>query len=981
MDNDKNKKPTPPEGGHLPHPPAGKKPGGVPKGPVPPRSKMSLPRIPAPGKGPGLPSRPQMGGGPGSKPPFPGPKPGLPSMKPPMGGIGGSMPPPSRPGVGGPPSSLPPGPMKSQLGQFDGSRGDLEGKVADLEKRLNEEREKVLLASLRAKEEEALSAKVETSIQEIQDKLRREKKEQELEDARRKAESQLTQVERRLAEEREAWVSTLKNQLNQRDQVSQEMEGHFSTRLKDLEYRWAQEKARLEDDVRTRESDLARLKQESLLKTEQEKAHFEDRLRTLQNDREKLERDNERLKDKMQTERDLISGEKHQLHEDATRLEAQLKMTEDKARMEKASVDREMESRIDLVQKQANVERDGLEKKLTDLTHQLDIKGKALVEKVAELEPLRSAIISTKHQAELFQTRFLEKEKEGGALKNQVDELSREITRLRDGKSQRDDQVAELKRDLDVHQEKIKSKDIEKHEEIEDMRKRMKHHEVELKERWTVQKGDFEKRIKEIEEDHERSKQKREEEHDAQLTQSDNRRRHLEERLEAIANEMIKVRESSKSEVNKAYQENENRMRTLQTRLDWYDSNAQREYALARDKVRDELESLQKERDAAVAAQEELQTMRQHTENQVESLKEKAGEVAQVHIDALAAKTDEFDQMTHQYKELQQDWDLTQKSAEGRIHELQIQLRKKSEDIADLETAKISMSQEIKQRQATWERNEETLEKTLKEHNQRETRIETLDAQRAALQEQVNEYKKALSDAGGQTGAELKRAIDSKDGEINALREKLRDMKVAAIDAEKTTELGSEKEKVLKTLIHDKEAAIDELNGRVGRFEREVMETRKEGDFLREETKRKLDNILNAKTHELEDRLAIQKRELEEQSATEKKDMDAAHRYGLGRLHRPFLSEILPGFLYAAAWFAALLGLPQPHRALSVVIPIHHALYHVREHTRAAHWNRTSPTAFEVCACGFHSLSVRLHDVSCACACLLFLHAFQYLWI
>src|SRR5205085_2119576 len=113
-------------------------------------------------------------------------------------------------------------------------------KISDLEKKLLEEREKVLLASLRTKEEEAVSAKVETSIKEIQDKLRREKREQELEDARRKAEARVAEMERRLGEEREAWVSTLKNQLGQRDQVTQEMETHFSARLKDLEFRWAQ---------------------------------------------------------------------------------------------------------------------------------------------------------------------------------------------------------------------------------------------------------------------------------------------------------------------------------------------------------------------------------------------------------------------------------------------------------------------------------------------------------------------------------------------------------------------------------------------------------------------------------------------------------------------------------------------------------------------------------------------------------------------
>ena len=137
----------------------------------------------------------------------------------------------------------------------------MEGRIAELEKKLMEEREKVLLASLRSKEEEAVSAKVETSIKEIQDKLRREKREQELDENKRKAETRALELERRMAEEREAWVShALKTQLSQRDQATQEMEGHFSTRLKDLEYRWAQEKTTLENAIREKEGELARVR-------------------------------------------------------------------------------------------------------------------------------------------------------------------------------------------------------------------------------------------------------------------------------------------------------------------------------------------------------------------------------------------------------------------------------------------------------------------------------------------------------------------------------------------------------------------------------------------------------------------------------------------------------------------------------------------------------------------------------------------------
>jgi len=72
----------------------------------------------------------------------------------------------------------------------------------ELGKQLKEEHEKVLMQNLRAKEEEALSSRVEQQIREMQEKLRREKHEQELLESRSKAENQLKDLERRLAEER-----------------------------------------------------------------------------------------------------------------------------------------------------------------------------------------------------------------------------------------------------------------------------------------------------------------------------------------------------------------------------------------------------------------------------------------------------------------------------------------------------------------------------------------------------------------------------------------------------------------------------------------------------------------------------------------------------------------------------------------------------------------------------------------------------------
>ena len=74
----------------------------------------------------------------------------------------------------------------------------LENQLGELGKQLKEEHEKVLIQNLRAKEEEALSARVEQQIRgaggngqsEMQEKLRREKHEQEILESRSKAENQ-----------------------------------------------------------------------------------------------------------------------------------------------------------------------------------------------------------------------------------------------------------------------------------------------------------------------------------------------------------------------------------------------------------------------------------------------------------------------------------------------------------------------------------------------------------------------------------------------------------------------------------------------------------------------------------------------------------------------------------------------------------------------------------------------------------------------
>ncbi len=393
-----------------PHPPPGKKPGTpLPKGPVPPRGGMQLPGVKPVAKPAVPPASPAI-------PPLP------PQAKPPAGPP--SMPPrpPTPPGMSAPPS-VPPAPppsgaagpftpaLSNKISEANAATSELEQRIADLEKKLLEEREKVLLASLRTKEEEAVSAKVETSIKDIQEKLRREKREQELDESRRKSEARANELERRMAEEREAWVSTLKGQLGQRDQITQEMETHFSSRLKDLEYRWSQEKSGLESALREREAELTRVRHEYQIKGEQEKAFWEDRLKSVAAERDKLERELERTKDKFAQEKDHLLIERQSLRDQVSKADSLLKFVEEQTRTEKAAMQREAEAHANLIRQQGSIERESFEKQIANLNSQIQTQVRDLSEKTTSLAAVNQQLTNVRGQINQLEFRLSEREK------------------------------------------------------------------------------------------------------------------------------------------------------------------------------------------------------------------------------------------------------------------------------------------------------------------------------------------------------------------------------------------------------------------------------------------------------------------------------------------------------------------------------------------------------------------------------------------
>jgi chromosome segregation ATPase len=93
--------------------------------------------------------------------------------------------------------------------QLEETNRALEARLADLERRLMAEREKALSSAV----QEQAAVSVDTALKDMQEKLRREKREQELDAARQAAEAKSRDLERRLAEERDMWVTVMKDHL------------------------------------------------------------------------------------------------------------------------------------------------------------------------------------------------------------------------------------------------------------------------------------------------------------------------------------------------------------------------------------------------------------------------------------------------------------------------------------------------------------------------------------------------------------------------------------------------------------------------------------------------------------------------------------------------------------------------------------------------------------------------------------------------
>ncbi|MDD5656489.1 MAG: hypothetical protein PHF00_04445 [Elusimicrobia bacterium] len=384
--------PLPSSFGAVPPPPP--LPGGPARGPagLPPLPGLtgagSQPgRPPLPGAfGPGLPPLPSSG-------PFPGAAPGLPPAARMPAALPAAFAAPAAP----PEPDKPKGPSSEQLAY--------ERKVGELEKRLADEHEKLLLASLKSQQEAATAARVEVSIRELQDKLRRDRREAESEENRRAQELKVQELEARLAQERETWVSTLKNQMQSREGQEKEVEAHFAMRLQEMERRWLEEKAGWQKSALAKDEEIRNLRalaeklkgaDAELARTVVEKKQLEAAVAELGRERSEA---SARLQGAAEKEKESI-----QLRADLTLARQQQVMLQER-------LDRELHM--------LRTERDGLQRDLSTVEQRLRADHEGELRRV-KLESERSG-------AELQRLRAVcgAMERQGAAQRAQLDELRR----------------------------------------------------------------------------------------------------------------------------------------------------------------------------------------------------------------------------------------------------------------------------------------------------------------------------------------------------------------------------------------------------------------------------------------------------------------------------------------------------------------------------------------------------------------------------
>lgn len=222
--------------------------------------------------------------------------------------------------------------MEEQSRELEESKRRLERALSEMELKLKEEKEKALSQAIKAREEESLSLKMEQALKEMQEKSRRDRREQELEEARQRAEEKVKDLDRRLNEEREAWVINLKKQMELRDSETKQVESQIEVRFRDLERRWLEEKSMLTQALKSKEDEIAQLRATLPDIQTQSRRAQEDAAHTIELARNKFEQE-------LETKQEAVLREKRNLAEkldlrerELISLKAQLAMIDSQVR-------------------------------------------------------------------------------------------------------------------------------------------------------------------------------------------------------------------------------------------------------------------------------------------------------------------------------------------------------------------------------------------------------------------------------------------------------------------------------------------------------------------------------------------------------------------------------------------------------------------------------------------------------------------------
>lgn len=385
-------------------------------------------------------------------PPLPPPTGGKPPLKTPPAPPGMRAPglPPRPPSAGQPPlppaSRAPTGSpadaeermrrMEDQARDLEESKRRLEKTLSEMELKLKEEKEKALYQAVKAREEEALSLKMEQALKEMQEKSRAARREQELEEARARAEEKVKDLERRLNEEREAWVINLKKQMEMRDSETKQMESQLEIRFKDLERRWVEEKAMLTQAIKAKEGELEQMRayvsdaQSQVRRAQEESAH------QLELTRKRLEQDFEIKKEEILREKKALADRLDLRERELVSLKAQLAMIDSQVKAAQEASARNLQERERTWQFQlSELQRDlsGLRQAKDQLQGDLaraNAENAALRKENGEVHELKSKLARSGDSGYIEQSlrdALAKREKELAALRSELMEIEQSL--------------------------------------------------------------------------------------------------------------------------------------------------------------------------------------------------------------------------------------------------------------------------------------------------------------------------------------------------------------------------------------------------------------------------------------------------------------------------------------------------------------------------------------------------------------------------